>query len=821
MKRRIAVGAMAFVLGAGLAWGQESRTVTIGPEYSAGGFKRIVLGSGYRNLWTTPVRLPVLDLTHEGGGLTPVRQVGQAQSVGLAMKGADGRSYTFRSLHKEPQRMMPEQLRDTWAGVIAHDQTSGTHPAAGVMLPVLAEAARHRAHATAARCHAGRPGSRRIPQDVRQPRRHHRRVPDACVIERTAASWVRQRSSRLRRLWTRLQEDPSIRLDSQALLRARILDLWVENFDRHHGQWRWMKIPGRTGWQPLPEDPDFVFLYRDGLLMHALHSHRPAIPQVGGEVPGEARRSAGNSFEVDRWLLADLTAQDFENAAREVQGRLTDEVIDRALRQMPAERYAQDAPGKLAVLKARRAALVEYVLRVYRFYAKDVDVHASDQADEVAVSRAADDAVEVSIARQGAGAPYDRRRFTPAETGNVRVYLHGGDDHVTRTGRPGGPILIRVIAGSGHDVIDDTGSGGTEVWKDAGSADVRRGDGTRVVGQTWVNPHPVKDAPWIEPRSFGHWTAPAPILSYSRDTQFVLGYGITRTAWGFRTEPAKSIQTIGAAITTGNRVGRLQYEGEYNRAGSHLGLDVGALVSTMEHYHYFGPGNETPEQTEPDLYRTRERVVRAGAAAHYSMGPRLRISLGPVVRHSRTEDNDASLLGQQRPYGTGAFGQLALRGTLEFDSRAPAREVAGLGNALSAGDDGHINGVRLSAGATHVPQVWDVTKAYSSAQGEAAAFVGRPRAHLALRVGGRKLWGDYPWFEAATIGGANNRGFSNRRFAGDASLYGSASFRGWIGDLTIAQIPLRIGVHWPSPTRAGCGWTASPRVNGIRQPAAA
>ena len=140
MKRRIAVGTVALVLGAGLAWGQESRTVTIGPEYSAGGLKRVVLGSGYRNLWTTPVSLPVLDLKREGGGLTPVRQVGQAQSVGLAMKGADGRAYTFRSLHKEPQRMMPEQLRDTWAGVIAHDQTSGTHPAAGVMLPVLAEA---------------------------------------------------------------------------------------------------------------------------------------------------------------------------------------------------------------------------------------------------------------------------------------------------------------------------------------------------------------------------------------------------------------------------------------------------------------------------------------------------------------------------------------------------------------------------------------------------------------------------------------------------------------------------------------------------------
>ncbi len=76
------------------------------PEYAAGSLKRFWLGSGYRDLWTTPVRLPLLDLQTEFGGLKPVRQVGQNQSVGLAMAGGDGRSYTFRSLHKEADRML-------------------------------------------------------------------------------------------------------------------------------------------------------------------------------------------------------------------------------------------------------------------------------------------------------------------------------------------------------------------------------------------------------------------------------------------------------------------------------------------------------------------------------------------------------------------------------------------------------------------------------------------------------------------------------------------------------------------------------------------
>lgn len=809
VKSRIVAGALAGVLCAGYAWAQESKPVTVGPEYAAGALKRVVFGDGYRDLWTTPVRLPVLDLKNEAGGLTPVRQVGQAQSLGLAMKGADGRAYTFRSLHKEPQRMMPEQVRDTWVGAIAHDQTSGTHPAAGVMLPVFAGTLGI-AHTT--------PRLVVMPDD---PALGEFRATFANQIG-TIEEFPTPTSSTYGgfmgateivssgTLWKRLLENPRIRVDSRQLLRARIMDLWVENFDRHRGQWRWMTLPGQPGWQPLPEDPDFVFLYRDGLLMRFLHAHRPQFLKLEAKYQKRLEGPLGNSFEVDRWLLADLTAEDFASIAREVQAALTDDVIDRALRQMPPEWYAKDAPRKLPVLQSRRAALVDYVGRVYRYYAKDVDVHASDLADEVSIARGDDDSVDVTIAVRGE-APYFRRRFVTGETGNVRVYLHGGDDRVVRTGRPGGPVLVRVITGSGHDVVDDSASGGTEVWHDAGTADVRRGPGTDVVGQRWVNPSPVKDAPFIEPRSFGHWTTPGAIFSYSPDTQFVLGYGFSRTAWGFRTLPAKSVQSVGAAIATGGLIGRLQYTGEFNRAGSHLGFDIATFASTMEHYHYFGPGNETEEPAGREAFQTRERVLSVTPGLRYEWGPRLRVTAGADVRYSRTEDREGSILSELNPYGAGAFSRAAVRGTFLFDSRAPSRKASGLDAILPTDDGEHVNGVRVSAEAFHAPKVWDVKDAYSGGEGSLAAYVGRPRAHMAFRVGGRKLWGEYPWFESAFIGGRNDRGFADRRFAGDASLYGSASFRGWLGDLTIAQIPLRIGAL--AFTDTGRVWLAGEASN--------
>ncbi|HEV7501469.1 MAG TPA: hypothetical protein VGQ33_15750, partial [Vicinamibacteria bacterium] len=82
------------------AEGEPRRKVVAGEHYQAGGLHRLLLGADYRDLWAMPVDLPVLDLQHFAGGLKPVRRVGGQETKGLAMKGADGRDYTFRGLDK-------------------------------------------------------------------------------------------------------------------------------------------------------------------------------------------------------------------------------------------------------------------------------------------------------------------------------------------------------------------------------------------------------------------------------------------------------------------------------------------------------------------------------------------------------------------------------------------------------------------------------------------------------------------------------------------------------------------------------------------------
>lgn len=776
---------------------EDTRTVTAGGQYEAGAFHRLWFGTGYRELWTTPIQAPVLDLRTTGGGLTPVRLVGQAQSLGLALRGADGRAYTFRSLHKHPERMLPESWRDRWPAKVAQDQTSGTHPAAAVILPILAEAAAV-AHTT--------PRLVVLPDDPALGEFREKLANEFGTFDEYPlpardggpgfldATEIVSTTD----LWTRWLAGPENRIDSRAFLRARILDLWVENFDRHRGQWRWMRLPGHELWQPLPEDPDMVLVHHDGLVMQTLRGHIPRLLKFSAAYPGRLEGPLMNNFEVDRWLLSDLDAAAWEETARDLQGRFTDEVIERALRQMPPEWFAIDGEDKIAALKARRAGLVDYALRVFRYYARDVDVHATDQAEVVTVTRGADDAVEVAIAvAQDGSTAWYRRRFLPGETDEVRIYLHGGDDRVTRGGPAGGPIRVRVIAGGGMDVVDDSRSGGTDVWRDAGTVEVSAGPGTNLRQKTWTNPDPKTDAPWLEPRSFGHWSTTGGIVAYHPDIELILGYGLTRTAWGFRTEPASSVQTLRGAIATGQGTGKLEYGATFRRPASGLGFRFESFASDIEQFNFFGYGNDSKYDTSGLPYRAEQKVLFATPTLRYELGRRFETHLGPELRYSETPVDDGTLIGSSAALGTGNFGQLAIRGGLHFDSRERPDTSASLNIAEGLSDsqgDGPVTGINVRAAGFFVPKAWDVTSSYGGADAVVAGYAGPPRAHVAVRVGGRKLWGDAPWFEAASIGGSNNRGFRSRRFIGDSSLFGSVSLRGWLGRVRFPVVPMRLGL---------------------------
>jgi len=789
MRWQLAV--LSVMCAAAPVFAQDTRTATAGPEYAASGTLRRWFGEGYRDVWATPFEAPVLDLAREAGGLQPVRQVGGLQTAGLALRGADGKSYTFRSLHKEPDRLLPAEWRNSWPAKLLRDATSATHPGAGVMLPILAEA-------------AGIPTTHpRLVVMPDDPRLGQFRAAFANRVGSfeeypTAAAEGRagfQGASEIistHDLWSRWLAGPANRIDSRAFLRARILDLFVENYDRRRGQWRWMKIPGHATWEPLPEDPDMAFVRHNGVVVAAMRGRQPRLLEFDSRFPSRLEGPTSNAAEVDRWLLSDLDGAAYEQIARELQTAWNDQVIDRTVAQLPKEWRALDKGLIERTLRARRAALVPYVQRYYRYLAHTVDVHLTNLDDRVSISTAPDHSTTISATAPGNTAPYYSRRFVPSETAEVRVYLEAGNDRVERTGHSG-PIHVRVISGGGDKTVASTDSA-LEFWPDAGTV-----NGSKVHrAPAWKNPEPIADAPWLEPRNFGSWTLWQPTAWYSADLGVVLGASITRTSYGFRAVPAAKEQTVRGGWSFGESSGKVEYDGTFRRPASVLGFDMRAGVSGIEQVNFFGFGNDTIRESR-SRYHIQQTLVTIAPAIRVGGSPRGSLTLGPELRYSRTGKRTGTILFEKAPYGIGEFGIADLRATIELGTKvatAPGVMSVALGAATGeTADQPPGGGIRAVASVFAAPAAIDVTETYGGVDGYVSAHAGSDSVQLAVRVGGQRMFGTYPWFDAAVLGGANDRGFHSHRFSGDASLYGNAELRTYLGHPVFSSVfPVRFGL---------------------------
>jgi hypothetical protein len=119
----------------------ETTLQAAGKQYGAGWFHRFLMGSEYREVWTTPITVPVLDMDTFAGGVRAVSGTGGQQSKSLRLQATDGRQFFFRSIDKDPSGALPEEFRQTVAAGVARDQTSSALPTAPLVVGRLLKAA--------------------------------------------------------------------------------------------------------------------------------------------------------------------------------------------------------------------------------------------------------------------------------------------------------------------------------------------------------------------------------------------------------------------------------------------------------------------------------------------------------------------------------------------------------------------------------------------------------------------------------------------------------------------------------------------------------
>ncbi len=468
----------------GRAWAGDSATVRVaaGPHYARGAVWRFFWGTHYRNLWTTPVTVPVLRLaTAVPGGLTPMQAGGSYQSHTLRLRAANGRQYVLRSVDKDASAALPAGWKRQLLGGLMKDQTSVGQPYGAYIAAALAQAAG---------VYHTNPRLVYLPDDpaLGQFRTEYANAlylleerPDG--DQRGVASFGHSPAvTNTADMLATLRQRPSAQVEARAYLRARLLDIWLGDWSRREDQWRWASFPqpGRVRYRPIPRDRDQAFfLFDDGVCTRVISWFLPKIHSFHARIrPGAVNGLTSTARALDRTLLAALGADDFRQEADSLQLRLGDAIIAQALGAGPAETQAAIGAELGPKLRARRAQLPAVARRFYELLAQEAWVVGTDKAERFIISGDGPGRLRVQQLARRPNQPdslvaeriYDRR-----ETPRLDLYGLGGDDIFELRGPlPAGPA-VRIYDGRGHDqVLAAPGVAPAEItWYTSSDGDAR------------------------------------------------------------------------------------------------------------------------------------------------------------------------------------------------------------------------------------------------------------------------------------------------------------------------------------------------------------
>lgn len=748
----------------------ETVEVVIGEQYGAGAIQRLFLGGHYRDAWTSTITLPVLDLGTFAGGLTPERMGGGQQTISLVFLGENGRRYSFRLINKDPTPALPPELRETAADALLQDQISASHPLGILVVHALEEAAgvlhaesqpfvmpddpalgEFRAQ------FAGQPGTiAERPGDEEDPAAL---FGDFDNIDGGT------------RIFRRVAESQEDRVDAKAFLNARLLDILMGDWDRHRGQWTWARSAGSRNWLPIAEDRDQAFSRLDGLLPSSAHTYARQLVGFTSNYPGmyglhhQAR-------ELDRQFLAELSWSDWESAVSTLQGKITDRVIDDAVRRLPDPMYEADGEFLTSRLKTRRDALQEAAAGLYAFLAMDVEVFLTDLADEVEVMSQADGSIAVTARPAGGGDVFFQRTFDPAETNEIRIFMGDADDVAVIGGTGELGSVVRIVGGGGSDELRyDQDVGDVRYYDDAGENRISGAAPSSDVETSTYTPPPRREGDYNTPPHSGNWTVPLGSLFMTSEYGLVARLGATRYGYQFRKDPYASRTRYGGAVSSRGRFEGsfgLDFYGE-NSTG-HFSLDI--LGSQLGVSNFYGFGNDSPGFTLSDSSHVLVSTVSVEPRYGFALGDDADIGFGLSGRFTNSKSDDNPFLPRGIDpvslYGAGDFTEAGAFVDFKLDTRdlpgAPTK------------------GATLRVRGTYNPSILDVVESYGGFEAVATTYLSAVSAPLeptlALRAGGKRVWGNQPFFSSAFLGGGSSlRGFDQERFAGDASVYGTAELR--------------------------------------------
>ncbi|WP_037320037.1 hypothetical protein [Salegentibacter sp. Hel_I_6] len=344
----------------------DSVLVAASSLYKTNPLKNIMQGENYREAWATPVKIPVLFLDTLYGGMEIIKEGGGTQTHSLRLKDKDGYLYSLRSVNKDPSTHVPEFARKLGLQNIVIDAISASHPYGAILTASLSE------KAGVLHTH---------PKVVFVPEQEF--LGDKYNDKYANRLFLLEYETEGKKNWTKydyvdeiidtkhLQElkdkhPEKVSIDKNALVRARLFDMLIGDWDRHAKQWGWVIQENDDTFKAIPVagDRDNAF-FKLGGVIPGIISNENIEPEVR-PFEKEIDYLPGLVYPNDVYFLTETPIEIFTTEAKKLQELMSDEAIADAFKIWPKEIYELDGKEIAEKIKSRRENLVEYAKEFHR-----------------------------------------------------------------------------------------------------------------------------------------------------------------------------------------------------------------------------------------------------------------------------------------------------------------------------------------------------------------------------------------------------------------------------------------------------------------------
>ncbi|MDP9229399.1 MAG: BamA/TamA family outer membrane protein, partial [Bacteroidota bacterium] len=767
----------------------DSVVVAANPNLKGNGFKKLFFGKNYRAEWTEPVKVKVLDILTEKGGLKPTVRGGGKQTKSLRFDDSTGKEYSLRSIQKFPAPAIPPELRGTFAKDIVEDGISASYPY-GSLSTIYLEAAAHVPVLEKQLLY--------VADDTLLGRFRDEFANTLCILEEKEPGHIKK-TFNTDEVIVKLMKDNDDHINQKTVLHARLLDMFIMDFDRHEGQWRWYTTDTGKGklYNPIPKDRDQAFFTNQGIIP-ALARQRALVPDIQGLRPKayDIKTFNNSARNFDRTFLNGLNEEDWKKGIDEFLSLMTNDVIEKSLQLQPKEIQKYSAKKIVNILKERRKYLESDALKYYRFISKIVNVVGSTQNELFTITRSHNSVHVVvnKLNKEGEvkSKMYDRV-FDPHVTKEIRLYGMAGDDKFIFSGERN-RIKIRIIGGPGKDEFESEGNSNRTLVYDAsfeenkftGNNNFRK----KISSDPTVNQYN---------RLYYKYNVLSYLLSgaYNRDDGLFLGLKFNYTTHGFRKEPYKTNHQIIISRALATNAFNIKYNADFISAIGHSDLlirsDIKAPINIK---NFFGLGNESvfdeAKYKSNRYYRARYNLADVSLLLRKNLQSWMNVTFGPAFQYYNLDSN------QNKNRFINNFSENGL------DPALTSKNKTYLGLALNLDIDSRNNKVLPTRGSTLNMSVKPMLGLNKAAQNYAqlnfdiaifASITQETRIVFATRLGIAHNIGHYEFFQANYLGGNENlRGFHNYRFAGGTRIFNNTEIRFRIADFKTYLFPGAVGL---------------------------